>query len=776
MLYTGSVNLGFWGNVDFHFSGCFLKGADLRHLGVLMMILLPLSAQAATLSGFIADRSNGESLPYATVVLKGDGGPIGALSNVDGYYAIQGVPSDTAFVLTISYIGYIRFQDTVTFEASETRRLDVQLESEPITVKEIVVEADRNEEEKRIQPGFVELEMAKIREMPSIGETDILRTLHLLPGIQAASDISSGLYIRGGGPDQTLILLDQIPLYNPSHAFGFFSTFNPDAIRDISLHKGAYPAKYGGRLGSVLDVHNKDGNRKGFDASGGVSLIAARLTLEGPTKKGSWMVSGRRTYIDPLLSLIRNDSTDVPTYYFYDLNTKITQDFSNNDKVQISGYFGRDDLNFDIDTDAFFNIRWGNTAFSGKWTHVFSPALYGNFMVARSKYFSKTELNILDTPILFSNGIQDLTLKGDLDWFATRDHALSGGFLLTRYDFEFNQEFNFDDQFNLHEKPNLLSIYLQDHWQPGSSFDIRLGVRGNYFSEGHRLQVEPRLSMSYQAGNWRWKTAGGFYHQYLQLITTEAFSGGDFWVPLDDTVEPGRSWQGVAGIEWEPSDRYQATIEAYYTDLQNLVVLDTRVAADTEANTSEDVFVSGGTGYATGVEVFLQRRTGRLTGWIGYTLGWTRRTFSELNQGKTFPPKYDRRHDVSFVATYRVGKWSFGANYVYGTGQAFTPASARYTLRSPALPNRQVEDLILPADRNSGRLLPYQRLDLSVKRRFSVFGADTEIYAQVFNVFSRRNEWFVIFDADDPVNDPATEPKVTKMLPMVPTVGINFNF
>ncbi len=734
---------------------------------LVLLAILPQPVRAATLSGFVADQSNGESLPYATVVLKGQGDPIGTLSNVDGYYAIRGVLADTEYALTISYIGYISFRDTLTLQAGETRRLNVQLQPEPIEVQEIVVEAKRGEEEQRIQPGFVEIETAQIREMPSIGETDILRTLHLLPGIQAASDISSGLYIRGGGPDQTLILLDQMPLYNPSHAFGFFSTFNPDAIRDMSLHKGAYPAQYGGRLGAVLDVHNKDGNRKGFEASGGVSIIAARLTLEGPIKKGSWMVSGRRTYIDPILSLIRNEDTDVPAYYFFDLNAKLNRDFSDNDKVQISGYLGRDNLTFDIDTDSFFRIRWGNTAFLGKWTHVFSPALFGNFVAASSHYSSKTDLNILDTRILFFNSIRDYTLKADLDWFASHDHAISGGVLATRYDFEFVQEFNQDDQLDLREKPNLLSLYMQDHWQPGTATDIRLGVRGNYFSEGARIQIEPRLSMSYRTGNYRWKAAGGAFHQYLQWVTTEAFSGGDFWVPLDETVDPGRSWQGVVGVEWEPSERYQATVEAYYTDLANLVVLDNRVAADSDATTSEEVFVSGGTGYATGIEVFLQRRTGRLTGWIGYTLGWTRRTFAELNRGKAFPPKYDRRHDVSFVMQYRVGKWSFGANYIYGTGQAFTPASARYLLRSPAL-SQQIEDLALPADRNSGRLLPYQRLDLSVKRRFRAFGANAEIYVQVFNVFNRRNEWFVVFDE--------TDPDVIRMLPIVPTLGINFNF
>ncbi len=743
-----------------------------RTLFAFMVALMPLQVSAATLSGFITDKGSGESLPYSNVVLKWDGPMLGALSNVDGYYAIKNIPPGV-YTLVVFYIGYTDFQDTLRFEGPEEVQLEISLTPEPIVTEEIVVEADPYEEERVVQTGFVALEAQKLQELPSIGEPDILRSLQLLPGIQSASDISTGLYIRGGGPDQTLILLDQIPLYNPSHAFGFFSTFNPDAIKDMSLHKGAYPARYGGRLGSVLDVHNRDGNRKDFQGTGGVSLISARLTLEGPVRKGSWMVSGRRTYMEPILSLIRNDSTDVPSYFFYDLNAKLNQDLTERDKLMLSGYFGRDDLNFDLDEGTFFNIRWGNSAFTGRWTHVFSPAVFGNFMVAGSKYTSTTSLSIFKTPILFFNSIRDVTVKGDLDYFASSRHALTAGVLATWYDFTFKQVFNQEPLLDLQERPFLFAFYAQDLWQPYSHTSIRLGVRSNYFSEGERFQVEPRFSLSHQLKpDMRVKLGGGFYHQYLHLVTSEGFSGGDFWVPLDHTVQPGRSWQGVAGFEWEPSKRYQLSLEGYYTDLVNLVVLDNRVAVDSRDTTSDDVFVSGGKGFATGVEVFLQRRTGALTGWVGYTLGWTRRTFTELNGGRRFPPKYDRRHDLSFVTSYKVDRWSFGANLLYGTGQAYTPASVRYTLRSPATGAFLKDDFVLPADRNSARLLPYHRVDLNIKRRFRLFGSEVEAFLQVFNVYNRRNEWFVQYNADDQ----ETEPEVIKMLPIVPTLGINFAF
>jgi outer membrane cobalamin receptor len=739
-------------------------------VGLIVALICAGTVEAGTISGFVRDVESGETLPYANVVLiKGDE-TIGVLSNVEGFYALKNVIAGD-YEIVISYVGYAPYKKGLRV-AKAALRYNVDLTPAAFVGEEIVVEARRDEEESLVQTGFITLSTEKIQALPSFGETDILRSLPLLPGIQAASDISSGLYIRGGSPDQTLILLDQIPLYNPSHAFGFFSTFNSDAIKDMSLHKGAYPAQYGGRLGSVLDVRNRDGNRKSFEGNGGVSLISGRLLLEGPTRNGSWMISGRRTYIDPLLSVIRNDSTEVPSYYFYDANAKLNQDWGDRDKLSVSGYVGRDDLNFDLEDDTFFTIRWGTAAATMKWNHIFSDNLYWNFMVAGSKYFSDTSINIFDTPILISNSIRDFSAKGDLDYFVNTQHSLNTGFLATFYDFRFRQVFNKDEQLALKETPSLYSVYLQDHWQPSQGTSIRLGLRANHFTEQGGLRAEPRFSLSHQfQPRWRFKAGGGIYTQYLQFVTTEAFSGSDFWVPLDDTVDPGRSWQAVTGLEYEPSNRYKHSIEFYYTDMANLVLIDQDVAVDTQGTTSEDVFITGGTGYATGVEVFLQRRTGKFTGWIGYTLGWTRRTFTELNSGKEFPTKYDRRNDLSFVVNYRVGKWTFGSSLVYGTGQAYTPIVGRYELRDPAVPEFESDKYAIPGDKNSARLLPYHRLDLSVKRKFRLFGADAEWYVQVFNVYSRRNEWFVEND-----NGGNQTPRVFKMLPRVPTFGIDFGF
>ena len=745
--------------------------AILRYWMVALLVAMPLAAQTpgVTLSGFVTDADNGESLPLASIVLTQV--QLGAASNSSGYYAVKEVPAGT-YEVVISYIGYKTWRDTLAFSDQDVR-LDVALQVESVDLEEIVIEAERREElEQATQSSFIALQVEPLQQMPAVGEADLLRSLQLLPGIQSASDISSGLYVRGGGPDQTAILLDHIPLYNPSHLFGFFSTFNPDAIKDVQLYKGAYPAAYGRTLGAVLDVSNREGNRQRFSGRGGISLIASRLLAEGPVGQGSWMMAGRRTYLEPVLSAVRSRGVDIPlNYYFYDFNGKVNQRWGD-DTFTVSTYWGQDDLQWEDTEDetSFVDLRWGNRAVTARWTRVFSPTLFGHFMAAGSSYENTLLFSFFDTPFSIANSIRDWSLKGDVDYFANRDHTLTLGFLATLFEFDYSQSFNQEEQ-SLYQKSVLASAYVQDEWQAGPLTRLRLGGRGTYFSVGDRLHFTPRLSLSHALSeNIRVKAAAGMYRQYLQLITTETFSGGDFWVPLDDSVEPGRSYQGVIGTEWNPSRRYQLSVEAYYTDLANLVVLDNAVAVDNEDTRSEGVFKSGGHGWASGVEVFLQQRTGALTGWIGYTLGWTRRTFPELNRGRAFPPKYDRRHDLSFVISYNLGKWRLGSNLVYATGQAFTPAAARYSLREPT--TGMVQDYVLSAERNSARLLPYHRLDASASREFGLWGLDVEFYLQIFNIYSRRNEWFVLFDT----TNPETEPEVFKQLPIVPTLGFNFSF
>ena len=735
----------------------------------------------STLSGFVRDSSDGERLPNAAVAIAVESRELGALSNAEGYYAIPDIPAGT-WVVTASYIGYTTQRDTLALAAGQALRWDIELERQALEMVEVVVEAEATAtSEVNQRPSVVALQVTDVQQMAAMAEPDLLRSLQLLPGVQSASDFSSGLYVRGGGPDQTGILLDQMRLYNPSHAFGFFSTFNPDAIKDVTFYKGAYPAQYGGSLSAILDVQNRDGNRRNFSTSGGVSLISSRLMSEGPLGQGSWMVAGRRTYIDPVLRAVRRttDELDGLGYWFYDVNAKVNTQLSPNDNLMLSAYRGNDHLDISLgisdstntDTLSFgFGNNWGNEALTGRWTHVFSPALFGRVIAQYSKYHSDITLNLFGTPIAVRNRVRDVSIKGDLDYFAAANHTLRTGVGLTLFRFDYGVLF---DQYENDQvvKPYLLSAYVQDNWQVTPLTEARLGLRGTYYGEGGHLSLNPRFSLSrvLQEG-WRVKLAGGSYRQYLQLVSSEGFSGGDLWLSLDETVEPGRSYQAVAGLEWEPANSYRFSVETYYTDLANLVVLDEEQGENDEQETSEDIFKTGGTGYATGVELFAEKRRGRLSGWLGYTLGWTRRTFPDIDGGRTFPPKYDRRHDVSLTATYRLARWTWTANLVYGTGQAYTPAAARYTLRDPAS-DRPV-DRLLAASRNTARLLPYHRLDVGMRRTFGLFGADVDFYLQIFNAYNRRNEWFIQYDP----NDSTEQPIVVRMLPIVPTFGFDFRF
>ena len=702
------------------------------------------AAQAATLSGLVTNADNGETLTRAVVAVQGL--QLGTASNNSGYYAVRQVPAGM-HIVSASHAGYQTRWDTLHFGAHEAVRLNLALAPKPMDLGEQV----------SVEAACISLRAKPVQQLPALGEADLFRSLQLLPGVQAVADISSGLYVRGGDPNQTAILLDDIPLYNPSHLFGLFSTFNPDAIKEVDLYKGAYPAPYGRTLGAVLDVSNREGNRKRTSGRGGVSLISGRLLTEGPVGQGSWMLAGRRTYLDGVFSALRARGEDIPlNYYFYDFNGGINQR-RGDDTYAASTYWGQDDLRIELEEDeeSFVDLRWGNRALTARWTRAFSPALFGHFTAAGSSYESIIALRFLDAPVRIANSIRDLSLKGDVDYFANRHHTLSLGLLATLFEFHFVRSFNERTQLDLRQEPVLLEGYVQDEWRLGPTTRVQLGGRGTYFSTGDRWHFTPRLSLS-QALNdkIRVKAAAGIYRQHLQLITTESFSGGDFWVPLDSTVEPGRSYQAVTGVEWTPSPRYQLSVDAYYTDLANLVTVDTELPDDSEETHSEAVFKSGGTGWARGVEVFLHQRNGALTGWIGYALAWTRRTFPELNDGQPFPPKHDRRHDLSFVASYEVGTWRLGANLAYASGQAFTPVSES------------------PVQRNSARLQPYHRLDVSASRSFGLWRADSEFYVQIFNVYSRRNEWFVQLDSVDPEVDP----RQIKQLPIIPTLGFNFSF
>jgi hypothetical protein len=732
--------------------------------------------QAASVSGTVKDAQTGEPLGYVTVQVIGatdGGGSInrGALAGAGGTFSLQGIPAGR-YVFRATRIGYTSYEDSLIVTRDREFRRNIVMTSEPIEVEEIIVTADRYSRDKEIQPGFISVEADELAELPGIIEGDPIRSLQLLPGVQAASDISSGLYVRGGGPDQTVVLLDGVPVYNPTHAFGFFSSFNADVLSEVNLYKGAYPAKYGGRLGAVLDVNSASGSRSEVRGKAGVSTIAARLTLEGPVGTGgSWIVGGRRTFLEPLLNALSTPESPLPGYYFYDLNAQVSSAGTDRGGLTLSGYFGKDVVDYPLDDDSELNLVWGNRILNGGYRIPFGESLLGRLRFSVSRYVSDTDVRIFTTPISVDNRLQDLTLGGDLTWHAGNSHRVTAGVTGTRYQIFYQQYFNQDLVLDFRRRAWEAAAFIEDEWVLPGKTALRGGVRFRYLNDGGRYLIEPRLSgVRPLSPRLKLRFGAGIYNQYLQLVATEGFSAGDFYVPIDETAPPSRSWQTVLGLEFQPSPQYRISVEGYYTGLNALVQLDNNTPPEQTGLTAADIFVTGGKGFQSGAELYVERRIGSVTGWVGYTLGWTRRTFAEINDGKAFPPKFDRRHDFSAVAQYRRGKWKYGANLVYATGQAFTPASAQWVLRDAI--TGKLSPQVLAAERNSSRLLPYHRLDVSAAREFGLFGKPAEFYVQIFNLYSRRNDWFVQYN----VEDFTVDPQVVKQLPIIPSIGINFEF
>jgi hypothetical protein len=759
-----------------------------RNLLILMAVALPLlSASARTdtagpdrtavLTGTVTDADTGAPLDGVRIVLSGmldtgEGLARTARTDRQGVYRLDDLPPGR-FMLSVEHRGHDGVEVLVVLTADTITRRDAALRQTAAVLEELVVTGTALDSEARLQSGFVSLDAASLSAIPGIVEADPLRALRALPGVSAASDISSGLYIRGGGPDQTLILMDGVPVYNPTHAFGLFSTFNNDVVSGIDLFKGAYPAAYGGRLSSVLDVNMRQAETtRTVRGELGVSLIAARGLAEGRLGEDRWLVAGRRTYLEPLLDAIRTPEDPIPSYYFYDANVSY-QTRRLGGTTTLTLYHGRDDVFADLATDTRFSTAWGNTVASLRHEGFLTDNIEGSLQLYSSFYESTTDAEILATPFDVRNDLHDQSVAGRLAFEAGRGHRLTIGLGFSRFDLSYFQSFNLDNLIDYRRDPREISGYLEDRWYLGPRTTLRLGLRARHISDGDRLLYEPRLSMSHELDPaWRVKLGFGRYNQYLQLVTTEGFTAADFYLPSDETIDLGHSRQIVAGVEWTPSRAQQVSLEIYDTDLSNLVVLDNRTPVDRNRLTAEDVFITEGAGFARGIELLLRRDVGTITGWLGYTLGTTRRRFAELNGGKEFSAKYDRRHDLSLLLSRRTGAWTLGAAFQYGTGQAFTPAAARYQLRDPATGRTDNLGQVLPADRNSARLHPYHRLDLSARRPIRLLGRPAELVVEVFNVYSRRNEWFVQYETDEET----TTATMVRMLPIIPSVGVNIEF
>jgi hypothetical protein len=724
----------------------------------------------AILSGYVKDSASGETIIGAKVQVRAL--KLGSVTNKGGYFALY-LPSGTEHIVEVSSIGYAPATRTIRLQENEKKSLTILLSSAAIQGQEVVVQTDREKELREApQVSRVSLQPAQVASLPKAGEADLFRILQLIPGVQTISEISSGLYIRGGSPDQNLILLDGSTLYNPSHFFGFFSTFNSDAIKDVDLIKGGFPAQYGGRLSAVLNVTNKDGDLYNTNGKLSIGLISSRATIETPVGDGAFTLSGRRTYIDLILDATGlTEELDIPSYHFFDLNGKFTQNLGDFDKLAISGYGGEDDLTLaDENAASRVAIGWGNQAGSIAWTHIFANNLFSRFALNGSHYFSLSEFGLGDNSFTFDNDIRDYSLHGDLEWFSGRNNLVKTGFQLSQYEFKLNiKAGNNPPNADIDLSPIYWAGYVSDEWKPTDKIAVTMGLRLDGITASDDLGIDPRISARYILNeDITLKASYGIYHQYLKLATNPLFTAFDLWLPVDSTQAASVASQYVIGVATVPWEGYSLEVEAYYKDMSNLVEIRPNIVT---GNSLADIFFVG-SGFSYGLEFFLQRQIGDLTGWIGYTLAYNRRTFPDINDGTTFPPIYDRRNDLNVVATYRLNdRWTVGSSFVYATGQSYSQTTAYYIAYEPDYAGKPIP---IEGSKNGLRLPPYHRLDLSATYSFGLFSdtRNAEFNIDIYNVYNHRNVWI---RRTEPGSNP---PKIEdiRLLPILPTFGLQVKF
>lgn len=755
-----------------------------RGLFLLPILLLALagtlraqSSGTANLNGYVVDSLTRETLVAATVSVKGT--KLGARTNKSGFFAINNIPSGKQAVV-ISYIGYQRKEIEMTFAENEAQKVTIELASHSVQSKDVVVEADKEIEKREISISKVDIPIQQLQQLRIGGEADIFRSLQFLPGVLTSSQISSGLYIRGGSPDQNLVLIDGSNVYNPTHLFGFFSTFNPDAIKDVDLIKGGFPAEYGGRLSAVVDLTQKDGNKNEFEGDASLGLISARLSLQGPIGNGSWFIGGRRTYLDILLGLVPKDPDNpLPNFGFYDVNAKISQSLSPNDIVFLSGFASSDKLTYDA-TGVSFGIGISNRTGAARWTHLFGDNLFSVVNLSTSRYESGFNGDQSGYAFNVNNQIQDYTGKASLEWFASNSLTFKTGVEITKYQFDYIRNMtgtkdstaqsgtNEGGSTNLTVNDWTYAAYGQANYQFTDLLSLQLGLRADRFQLADRTTLDPRVALRYQLQeNIALKAAWGIYHQYLRLASLPDFSFFDTWMPTDSTVNPSRSIHYVLSLETEPFTGYNFNVDLYYKTLNDISEFN---QFQTMPKNVSDVFFSGN-GQSYGAEFFLQKKVGDLTGWIGYALGWVQERFDSINEGREFRPKYDRRHDLKIVAQYKFNdRWEVGASFVFQSGQSYTGSSSRFRALLPG--QQQGSDLTVPLERYGLRLPPSHQLNINANYSSTIFGLPMRLLIDIYNVYSRRDIWFRYYDTSKDI----TEVTDFRLLPILPTVSIEVKF
>lgn len=796
-------------------------------LGILCLFATSASAQSLaasdkkifrTLSGYVREAKTGTVMTGVHVSVPSIG--VGTTTNAAGFYSLA-VPAKWSVrpLVRVSY-SFVGYQtENMTADLNFNSDMNIELKPDLTNLKEVVVKSNAasRKASESVQMSSLSVPIQQVKEIPSLlGEKDVLKSLQLLPGVQKGSEGSTGLYVRGGGPDQNLVLLDDAPIYHTSHLFGFFSLFNGDAIKSVDLTKGGFPAHFGGRLSSVVEMQMKDGNRERLSGEGGIGLISSRLTLEGPIKRGksSFLVSGRRTYADLVLKPFMPSISDH-TGYFYDINLKATFDVTPDDFVSVSAYNGQDRFVYKTNgsvTSESGNLSWGNTAGTARWQHRFNNALTTTTSLFYSHYQSNVNMNrdvvsddeVVTYTLRNRSGIRDAGLKSDFTWQAGQRHTLRWGLALTSHQFRPSSTTMLDGYAG---KPSADSVklnswegavYLEDTWKPVAGLQINAGLRySGLVSDGKTYsRPEPRVSVAYTLPrNWAVKASYASMSQYVHLLSNSGIGlPTDIWVPSTSRTAPQRSQQVAFGIAKDFASGTILTIEGFYKTMDNMVAYKEGASSLSIGNTQvapnwEDQ-ITYGKGKSYGAEFLLQKKVGRFTGWAGYTLSWTQQQFDELNFGKPFWARYDRRHDISLVGVFHLSdRITLSGTWVYGTGQALTLPQGQYWVQGSnglkklgdAKPYYTQRVFSEYGERNNFRQAPYHRLDLGIQFHKKMGRRERTWEISFYNAYNRQNPFFYYLDA---VNV-STEPQVKKienrlkqitLFPVLPSISYGYKF
>ena len=755
-----------------------------------------LAQDSYIVNGIVTDSLSGESLIGVTVKFS-NRTQNGTSTNAYGFFSYK--LTSGVYTMAVSYIGYRTIVSTITVESDKRMNLTLVPEN---SIGEIVVTAEkRNDNLVGPQMGLTKINLSEIRNVPVIfGERDVLKTLQLLPGIKSAGEGNSGFYVRGGSADQNLILLDEAPVYNASHLLGFFSTFNSDAIKDVSVFKGGMPAQYGGRLSSVLDIRMNDGNKKEYTAEGGIGLISSRLKVEGPIvrDKSSFMISGRRTYADAFLALAKDTSIRKNTLYFYDLNAKANYQLDEKNTIFLSGYFGRDELGL----NQTFGFDWGNATATLRWNHLYSNRLFSNTSLIYSNYNYVIENFIEENNFKVSSSIRDLNLKQDFQLSLSNSHNLRFGLDMVNHriapgSITSSAGSSVNEETIERRKGMEVSAYVSDEWEINDKFNIVYGLRAssfflrgpgifnNYDLEGrisssrsygsgelvkNYFRLEPRLSASYLLSEYSsLKVSYTRNSQNMHLMSNStASSPTDLYIMSSNNVKPEIADQ-VAGGYFRNfnEDKYEFSAEIYYKTMLNQI--EYRSGTDLRGNRNVEADLLYGEGRAYGIELYIKKRFGKLNGWVGYTLSRTERRFDDIDNGIWFNAKQDRTHDLSLVGIYKAGpRWTLSSTFVYNTGNAVTFPAGKYQVNN--------QTYFYYSARNSDRMPDYHRLDLAATLEAKPGKKLQSSWSMGFyNVYGRKNAYSIDF-RDDPDDKTKTQAVKTTLFGIIPSVTWNFKF